>query len=79
MLEMVVKDGKSIEMVVEESDSDVEDVYDETANFMASKNSKGGSGIGNKSFYERLNEDYDDDAYDREDLAEEQLIVMCLI
>ncbi|GKF95696.1 hypothetical protein Tco_0288431 [Tanacetum coccineum] len=56
-----------------ESESEVEEVYNETASFMTSKS---GGGTGRKSLYERWKNDYDDNPYDDEeceDLADEQL------
>ncbi|GKD70368.1 hypothetical protein Tco_1324458 [Tanacetum coccineum] len=55
-------------------------MYDETAQFMASKGTKEGSDIGNKSLYEELKEtkigdecdQYDDDEYTTHDLNEQQ-------
>ncbi|GKD14224.1 hypothetical protein Tco_1198631 [Tanacetum coccineum] len=53
----------------------MEDVYDETGSFMASK-SGGGGGNGNKSLYERWKDDYDYNTYEDDecrDLTKEQL------
>nr|GEY61696.1 hypothetical protein [Tanacetum cinerariifolium] len=53
--------------VNEDSESDVEEVYDEIAHFMASKGMKDGIDIGNKSLYEHWKETMDyheDDPYD---------------
>ncbi|GJU06352.1 hypothetical protein Tco_1122782 [Tanacetum coccineum] len=71
---------KSSVQVDEDSESDVEDVYDDTGDFMATKHSKSGSGIEKKSLYERwkdsLDDDpYDDDEYNAYDLSEEWLFV----
>ncbi|GKE54052.1 hypothetical protein Tco_1489208 [Tanacetum coccineum] len=44
---------KSSVQVDEDSESDVENVYDDTREFMATKHSKSGSGIEKKSLYER--------------------------
>ncbi|GJX11963.1 hypothetical protein Tco_0201822 [Tanacetum coccineum] len=52
------------------SDSEVKEVYDETASFMAhasskiNNSSKNGSGVENSSLYERWKETYDDNPYD---------------
>ena len=57
----------------EDSDIEVEEIFDETAGFMASKS---GGWIGRKSLYECWIDDYDDNPYDDdncEDLTEEQL------
>ncbi|GKE04446.1 hypothetical protein Tco_1396464 [Tanacetum coccineum] len=52
----------------EDSESDVEDIYDESGDFMAVKHSTigsgSGSGIRNKSLYEHWNDTLDDDPYD---------------
>ncbi|GJU26944.1 hypothetical protein Tco_1165565 [Tanacetum coccineum] len=53
-----------------DSDSEVDEVFNETASFMAStsskvnKSSKNGSGVGNKSLYKTWKETYNEDPYD---------------
>ncbi|GJR15330.1 hypothetical protein Tco_0797982 [Tanacetum coccineum] len=69
----VEENNKESDVVDKESKSEVEEVYNETASFMASKS---GCGTGRKSLYERWKNDYDDNPYDVEeceDLANEQL------
>lgn len=57
----------------EDSDSEVFEVYNETANFMVStsskdnKASKSCSGVRNKSLYEQCKKTYDEDPYDDDD------------
>ena len=55
---------KSNVHVNEDSKSDMEEVYDESTHFMASKGMKERSGIGNKSLYEQWKETMSDDEYD---------------
>nr|GEY13090.1 hypothetical protein [Tanacetum cinerariifolium] len=74
----VSKSSKSSERIVEDGESDAEDVYDKTETFIASNNPKSGSGIGNKILYERWDETLDEDPYDDKehiayDLFEEQM------
>ncbi|GJW04267.1 hypothetical protein Tco_1563123 [Tanacetum coccineum] len=58
------------DLVNEDNDSEVEEVYDETGTYMAStsftvyKASKSGSRGGNKSLYEQWQESHSEDAYD---------------
>ncbi|GJW37388.1 hypothetical protein Tco_0060308 [Tanacetum coccineum] len=70
--------------VNEDNDSEVEEVYDETATYMAStsfnanKASKSGSEGGNKSLYEQWQEShgeyrYDDDDFDDPGLTDAQM------
>ncbi|GJU41926.1 hypothetical protein Tco_1194883 [Tanacetum coccineum] len=57
----------------EDDDSEVEEVYDETATYMAStsininKASKSGSGGGKKSLYEQWKENHGEDLYEDDD------------
>ncbi|GJW59002.1 hypothetical protein Tco_0105733 [Tanacetum coccineum] len=65
--------GKNKESVLVnmESESDVDEVYNETASFMASKS---GDEAGMKSLFEHLKNDYNENPYDedeREDLTED--------
>ena len=53
--------GKSNVQVNEDSESDVEEVYDKSPPFMASKGTKEGSAIRNMSLYEQWKETVDDD------------------
>ena len=73
------------ERVDEGSEIDVEEVYDETASFMASKRPKvkcfsnSGSGGGNPTWYEHrkdifYEDPYDDDEYEAFDLNEEHRV-----
>ncbi|GJV87082.1 RNA-directed DNA polymerase, eukaryota [Tanacetum coccineum] len=65
--------NKESDVADEESESDLEEVYNETTIFMASKS---GGGTGKKSLYKRWKDDYDDNPYDDdecEDFTEEQL------
>ncbi|GJU05201.1 hypothetical protein Tco_1121631, partial [Tanacetum coccineum] len=61
------------DLVNADSDSEVDEVYDETASFMAQTGSKinnvakNGSGVVNKSLYERWKETYDENTYDDDD------------
>ncbi|GJX84728.1 hypothetical protein Tco_0335502 [Tanacetum coccineum] len=61
------------DLVNEDNDSEVEEVYDETATYMAStsfnvnKASKRGNGGGNKSLYEQWKENHGEDPYDDDD------------
>ncbi|GJW87088.1 hypothetical protein Tco_0162428 [Tanacetum coccineum] len=75
-------ESKSGEKLIEDSESDVEVTYDESAQFMATKGTKEGSGIRNKNLYEQLKETmvddeydpYDDDyEYNTHDLSEQQV------
>ncbi|PWA79338.1 hypothetical protein CTI12_AA207610 [Artemisia annua] len=59
----------------EDNNNEVEEVYNETSGFMASKS---GGGIGRKSLYERWKDDYDYNLYDEDDcehLTDEQLAI----
>ncbi|GKE55991.1 hypothetical protein Tco_1495176, partial [Tanacetum coccineum] len=66
-------DGKEVnDLDNEDSDGEVEEIYDVTANFMtinsmANKASTSGSGVGNSCLYERWKETYEDDPYDDAD------------
>ncbi|GJT70253.1 hypothetical protein Tco_1029539 [Tanacetum coccineum] len=61
------------DLVDEDNDSEVEEVYDETTTYMSStgfnvnKASKSGSGGGNKSLYEQRKENHGEDLYDDDD------------
>nr|GEV31087.1 hypothetical protein [Tanacetum cinerariifolium] len=61
------------DLVNEDNDSEVDEVYDETATYMAStsfnvnKASKSGSGGGNKSVYEKWKESHGEDPNDDDD------------
>nr|GFD13042.1 hypothetical protein [Tanacetum cinerariifolium] len=57
-------ESKSGEKLIKDSESDVEVTYDESAQFMATKGTKEGSGIGNKNLYKQLKETMVDDEYD---------------
>nr|GEW45783.1 hypothetical protein [Tanacetum cinerariifolium] len=71
-LESQMIDGKLVvdDLVNEDNDSEVDDVYDETATYMAStsfnvnKASKSGSGKENKSLYEQWQESHGEDPHD---------------
>ncbi|GJX22988.1 hypothetical protein Tco_0475330 [Tanacetum coccineum] len=65
-------DNKLGEKLIEDSMSNVEDVYDETCIFMASNQKKNESGCGSKSLYDYDYDPYDDDKYNDYDLTEEQ-------
>ncbi|GJW70054.1 hypothetical protein Tco_0126971 [Tanacetum coccineum] len=62
------------DLVNEDNDNEVEEVYDETATYMAStsftvyKASKSSSRGGNKSLYKQWQESHDEDAYDDDDV-----------
>ncbi|GJY94908.1 hypothetical protein Tco_0511269 [Tanacetum coccineum] len=67
--------NKESDVVNEESESDMENVYKETGSFMASK-SGGGGGTRKKSLYERWKDDYYYNTYEDDecrDLMKEQL------
>ncbi|GJX14846.1 hypothetical protein Tco_0206604 [Tanacetum coccineum] len=61
------------DLVNEDNDSEVEEVYDETTTYKAftgfnvNKASKSGSGEGNKSLYEQWKENHGEDPYDDDD------------
>ncbi|GJW41476.1 hypothetical protein Tco_0067321 [Tanacetum coccineum] len=61
------------DLVNEDNDSELEDVYDETATYMAStsfnvnKASKSGNEGGNKSLYEQWKESHSENSYDDDD------------
>ncbi|GKA79383.1 ATPase, F1/V1/A1 complex, alpha/beta subunit, partial [Tanacetum coccineum] len=61
------------DLVNEDNDNELEDVYDETATYMAStsfnvnKASKSGNRRGNKSLYEQWKESHGEDSYDDDD------------
>ncbi|GKF25213.1 hypothetical protein Tco_0081107 [Tanacetum coccineum] len=67
------------DLVNEDNDSEVEEVYDETATYMAftsfnvNKASKSGSGGGNKNLYEQWKECYSEDPYDVDDFDDPSL------
>ncbi|GJS06536.1 hypothetical protein Tco_0363332 [Tanacetum coccineum] len=74
-LVLVNDDGKplkKVDPINADSDSEVEEVFNETAGFMAltNNNSKSGSGVGDKSLYEEWRETYIEDPYDDDDFAD---------
>ena len=69
--------GKDVTNTCEDIESDVDDVYGETANIMAPNSSKGGSSGGNPGWYEHWKDMLDDDShyydeYDAVNLTEDQ-------
>nr|GEW62575.1 U5 small nuclear ribonucleoprotein helicase [Tanacetum cinerariifolium] len=80
-LVLVNDDGKPLKPTVDDlldadSDSEVDEVFNETASFMASrsykvnKSYKSTSGVGNKSLYEKWKEAYNEDPYDDDDFED---------
>ncbi|GKD73948.1 hypothetical protein Tco_1332230 [Tanacetum coccineum] len=63
--------GKSTVEANEDSEGEVEEVFDDTAHLMASKTMKEGSGIGKKSLYEQWKETMDNDDSCDDDAHEE--------
>ncbi|GKE49430.1 hypothetical protein Tco_1480688 [Tanacetum coccineum] len=66
-------------MVKKDNDSEVEEVYDETATYMTStgfnvnKASNSGTSGGNKSLYEQWKENHGEDLYDNDDFDDPSL------